>query len=64
MSSVYDVNPATLVLNELNRLRVASEEAMKRYLEFQRQIIDLQLRLEARPDGTLGIKAERFSGAK
>jgi hypothetical protein len=52
-------NHAGEVLSELRRLRTASEESMKRYLEIQRRIIEIEGQLEAGPDGTLRVKPQR-----
>jgi hypothetical protein len=58
MSEQRQPNPAAAVLGELKRLRSYSEESMKRYLEIQRRIAELESKLEARADGTVSVKRE------
>ena len=44
------------VLDELLQLKKASDEAFKNYVEFQARLGELQVKLEAMPDGLMRVK--------
>ena len=44
------------VIEELQALRKASEESFQAYTAIQKRLLELQAKLDLRPDGTLRVK--------